>query len=318
MSIFISIAAYEDPCLVETIESALKNADKPEDLIFGLGLAYKDTPNLNFLSKDQKRVLFFDPDKRPGVSRSRYLIKELFEDEDYFLQIDSHMRFDRGWDSFLIKTYNDIKTIENNNKISISNFLNREFVPSKKAKTTYTKMKYDYLLHMIFEENSTINNFEKQTVMTAQFIFIDKECASSVKWDPYSHFLYEEPYLSFSFFMKGYTNYKLNNYSPILHDNSSYNLHLYKKQDVEKNYYGCINNIQPPDKLMHSVFLFNEGLYKIENALKTPLEFWIESGIENYYHEAVEDFNKINFDIKKESELFLNEYNQQNKILFVG
>ena len=36
MSIFISIASYQDPLLVSTIFSAYNNADKKDDLIFSI------------------------------------------------------------------------------------------------------------------------------------------------------------------------------------------------------------------------------------------------------------------------------------------
>ena len=36
MKIFISIASYQDPMLTNTIFSAYKNADLPQNLIFGI------------------------------------------------------------------------------------------------------------------------------------------------------------------------------------------------------------------------------------------------------------------------------------------
>ena len=36
MSIFISIASYQDPLLESTVFSAIHNADNPNDLVFGI------------------------------------------------------------------------------------------------------------------------------------------------------------------------------------------------------------------------------------------------------------------------------------------
>ncbi len=36
MKIFISIASYQDPLLKATVNSAFNNADKPENLVFGI------------------------------------------------------------------------------------------------------------------------------------------------------------------------------------------------------------------------------------------------------------------------------------------
>eukprot|EP01023_Acetabularia_acetabulum_P022300 TRINITY_DN21984_c0_g1_i2.p1 TRINITY_DN21984_c0_g1~~TRINITY_DN21984_c0_g1_i2.p1 ORF type:complete len:294 (-),score=36.86 TRINITY_DN21984_c0_g1_i2:196-1077(-) len=44
-----------------------------------------------------------------GPCKARYLTQQLWNAEEYFLQIDSHMRFDEGWDQTLISWLNICK-----------------------------------------------------------------------------------------------------------------------------------------------------------------------------------------------------------------
>ena len=61
---------------------------------------YKDHPDV--------RTRFIPHQEAKGVGYARNLIQqELFIDEDYFLQIDSHSRAIKDWDKILIKQINN-------------------------------------------------------------------------------------------------------------------------------------------------------------------------------------------------------------------
>ena len=79
--LFVSIASYEDLCLVPTIQEALKNAKYPDRIVFGLGLQFKNPPNLDFL-KNKKVIYFKTGEDRPGVVRVRYEISKLISEID--------------------------------------------------------------------------------------------------------------------------------------------------------------------------------------------------------------------------------------------
>jgi hypothetical protein len=107
MKIFIQIASYRDPELIKTIQSAIKNAKKPKNLIFAIARQFNPDDKFDDLSE-------FDNDKRfkilnipymesKGACWARHLIQQLYDGEEYTLQIDSHMRFASNWDDEMIK-----------------------------------------------------------------------------------------------------------------------------------------------------------------------------------------------------------------------
>lgn len=118
--IFISIPSYEDEELLNTILSAINMAKNPERLVFGLALQHKriPEPDLSFI-QDQCRVIRYDVDNRPGLTRIRSAIyKNLLSDEKYFLGIDAHTRFRKDWDDILIRDHEFLSSVSNT-KIAI-------------------------------------------------------------------------------------------------------------------------------------------------------------------------------------------------------
>ena len=122
MSIFISIASYRDPELQWTIKSAIDNADNPSELYFGViyqGLPsempdIENIPNMSLLKIHLKSA------KGAGYARAKAM--ELYSDQTYFLQIDSHTRFEKGWDTISIDQLNRAKSISGHNKVILSYF----------------------------------------------------------------------------------------------------------------------------------------------------------------------------------------------------
>ena len=113
MKIFISIASYQDPLLETTINSAYLNASSPENLIFGIcdqSSKPIDVKIFNFY--EQINYEHVDPKDSEGPCWARAKIQEMFNNEDFYLQIDSHMQFQNGWDSYLIDYINKIKMVD--------------------------------------------------------------------------------------------------------------------------------------------------------------------------------------------------------------
>jgi hypothetical protein len=103
MKIFISIASYQDPLLKATIYSAYNNAENPKDLIFGIcdqSASPLDVSSFEF--SDQFKYDHVEPVNSEGPCWARSRIQEQFNNEDYYLQIDSHMQFEINWDTYLI------------------------------------------------------------------------------------------------------------------------------------------------------------------------------------------------------------------------
>ena len=113
MKIFISIASYQDPLLETTVRSAYDSADNSDSLIFGICDQSSEPMDIgSFSFKDQIKYEHIDPFYSEGPCWARSRIQKNFNNEDYYLQIDSHMRFEEGWDSYLIKYIKKIMSID--------------------------------------------------------------------------------------------------------------------------------------------------------------------------------------------------------------
>ena len=104
MSIFISIASYQDPLLVSTIFSAYENAENKNDLIFSICDQSENVINVNEITfSDQIHYDHVDPLFSKGPCWARHRAQSFFNEEDFFLQVDSHTQFAPKWDSIFIK-----------------------------------------------------------------------------------------------------------------------------------------------------------------------------------------------------------------------
>jgi hypothetical protein len=107
MKIFIQIASYRDPQLIPTIKDCLSNAKHPENLVFGICRQYHPEDGFDNLSeyKDDERFRILDVlySESTGVCWARNQVQQLYKGEEYTLQIDSHMRFEKNWDQILIR-----------------------------------------------------------------------------------------------------------------------------------------------------------------------------------------------------------------------
>ena len=107
MKIFIQIASYRDPQLIPTIENMLENAKRPKNLRIGVARQFHPDDKFDDLSKFENdsrfRILNIPHEEAEGVCWARNLVQQLYNDEEYTLQIDSHMRFAPNWDDEMIK-----------------------------------------------------------------------------------------------------------------------------------------------------------------------------------------------------------------------
>ena len=105
--IYISIASYRDPQLLPTLHDCIKNADYPENLVFGIAWqhAEKDTwDDLSEFRNDTRfRIINIDYEDSKGACWARNQIHQHYGGEEYYLQLDSHHRFIKGWDTECIK-----------------------------------------------------------------------------------------------------------------------------------------------------------------------------------------------------------------------
>ena len=101
-NIFVQIASYRDPQLIPTLKSMIENAKNPKKLIIGICRQYHPDDKFDVLDeyKNDKRFRVTDVlySESKGVCWARNQVQQLYGGEDYTLQIDSHMRFEKNWD----------------------------------------------------------------------------------------------------------------------------------------------------------------------------------------------------------------------------
>jgi hypothetical protein len=294
MSIFVSIASYEDPGLLDTIDKCLTNAKYPENIVFGLALMYKDIPDLSLIT-NKKIVHIYDPETRPGLVKIRNSIKESFSNEDYFLQIDSHTTFIKNWDIELINDLKKVQTIFGKKSI-ISKQVHSSIGDLKdvdphamrdvgvwtfdwKKNTVLNALEYTKII-----SDEPTNNYTKTNYASCHFLFGDRHFIRKVRFDDVSHFQHEEVFLGFLIYIQGYDIYQNNKISHIGHDPFSYNEKLYGKrlsQETGKVFVPFMNEdpFYVIDACNNFVIHGNNEVYNNFNFKRPPESFWKEIGL---------------------------------------
>ena len=103
-TIFISVAAYRDPELGPTIDDCLAKARYPDRLRFVVCWQHDvgDAPPACF-QDERVTVVQVGWRQSRGACWARAEIMKCWDDEDWYLQIDSHHRFVEGWDVLLLE-----------------------------------------------------------------------------------------------------------------------------------------------------------------------------------------------------------------------
>ena len=113
MTIFVQIASYRDPELEKTIKNMIEMADRPDKLRFGIARQYSEEDGFDKLEEYREdtrfRILDIPYNESNGACWARHLIQQLYKNETYTLQIDSHMRFEKSWDITLIDMIDQLK-----------------------------------------------------------------------------------------------------------------------------------------------------------------------------------------------------------------
>jgi len=223
--IFVSIASYRDSQLTITIDSLLANQSGENIIIIGTCMQdteenyndfkYKNHPNV--------RISFIPYKEAKGVGFARNLIQqELFENEDYFLQIDSHSRAIKNWDKILINQINScptykaiLSTYPNAFDVFDENetYFNHNTCPYLKINHIHDDGKMHIVSAGIVEGNIPMLGFW----VAAGFLFTRKEWTKEVIYSKEFYFTGEEDYLSVMSHIKGWDIY-IPNSSTIWHD----------------------------------------------------------------------------------------------------
>jgi hypothetical protein len=217
MTIFIQIASYRDPQLIPTIKDAIDKSKNPENLRFGIARQFHPDDKFDDLSEyendDRFRILNIPHEESNGVCWARNKVQQLYGDEEYTLQLDSHMRFSQDWDQTLIDMILDLQ--EKGYKKPLLTGYVSSFDPDNDPDGRVTepwRMTFDRFIPegVVFFLPETIPGWKEMTepvtarFYSAHFCFTLGEFSNEVQHDPEYYFHGEEISIAVRAYTHGY------------------------------------------------------------------------------------------------------------------
>jgi hypothetical protein len=216
-TIFVQIAAYRDPELLNTIKDCLDKAKYPQKLQFGIGWQHSPYEEWDTLDeyKNNPQFTILDVDYRDarGPCWIRHQINNLYNNQQYTLQIDSHHRFATDWDVTLINMLESLRSAECPRPMLTSYLpsFNPKNDPEARLQSPWI-MEFDRFAPegaVHFMPRSIDNYKELSSPVPARFasghfIFADGTFVRDVPYDPTYYFHGEEINLSVRSYMAGY------------------------------------------------------------------------------------------------------------------
>jgi glycosyltransferase involved in cell wall biosynthesis len=215
--IYISIASYRDPQLLPTLHDCLENADHPENLVFGIAWqhAEEDTwDNLDEFKNDSRfRIINIIHSDSKGACWARNQCHQHYGGEEYYLQLDSHHRFIKGWDTECIKMIKQLQK-KGHKKPLLTAYI-PSFDPDNDPQLRNQEpwwMTFDRFIPegAIFFLPAAIPNWQKlkspipSRFLSAHFIFTLGQWCTEVPYDPEYYFHGEEISLAVRSYTWGY------------------------------------------------------------------------------------------------------------------
>ena len=203
--IFIQIASYRDPELIPTIKSALENARKPENLVFGICRQFHPDDKFDNLDEYREnnnfRIIDVPYLESGGACWARNQIQQKYKKEKYTLQIDSHMRFEKDWDVEMIGMIKQLQKKGHKKPLLtgyVSSF-NPENDPAERIKDPW-RMVFDRFIPegAVFFLPETIPNWQSMSepvtarFYSAHYCFTLGKFCEEVQHDPDYYFHGEE------------------------------------------------------------------------------------------------------------------------------
>jgi hypothetical protein len=220
MSIFVQIASYRDPQLKPTLKDLLDKADNPEDLVISIAWQHSEEDewdNLDEYQDDPRfKIIDIDYKESKGACWARWKLQQQYNGEDYTLQLDSHHRFIEGWDTELIRMYQELE--KTSKKPLITSYIpsfDPENDPKGRTQVPWG-MKFDRFTPegVVFFLPYTIENRDEIAIpgrfYSAHFAFTTGKFVKEVPHDPKLYFHGEEISIAVRAYTWGYDIYHPN------------------------------------------------------------------------------------------------------------
>jgi hypothetical protein len=202
-TIFVSIASYRDDVCLSTIKSIFENAAKPENVFLGICQQNKDDEDKDVQDGNESnpniKTIRLKNYEAKGPTWARYLCATLWNGENYFMQIDSHTKFVKDWDTKCKKMIKDIKDSGKSKKPLLSHYP-REISDHDNYKDSDKKMvprmckafwnNRGMLSFMGAETRDTNDEAYQTPYIAGGFIFAPYEYLVEVPYDPNLPYLF--------------------------------------------------------------------------------------------------------------------------------
>ncbi len=191
--IFIQCAGYRDPELKNTIRTAIQNAANPDQMVFGICWQgkFRELKEQLYVRELKKcRTVLIDMDASQGIGYARHKAQQMYEGEQYVLQIDSHMKFLPNWDKMCIRLLDRCPS----EKPLLSAYLT--CYQAEEEPGCYRLGASDFAKNgnLTIVGMSVIKGKKPELgfLCSGHFVFSEAELYDEVPVDPYLQFLYEE------------------------------------------------------------------------------------------------------------------------------
>lgn len=221
-TIFISIASYRDKQCISTLKDIFINAKYPHNIYIGI-CQQNNKNNKNedctliseciqdgLCIKNQIKTINIDYHDAKGPAYARYYCSTLYNNETYYLQIDSHINFIKNWDDILINMHTKLP------KNSIISTYPLDYKDRNSTGVPYICESLYKTYKHIPEYQSYIqaktNNPRLTFIIAAGFLFMPQQAVIDVPFDPYLPYLFmgEETLLAARLWTSGYNIYSPN------------------------------------------------------------------------------------------------------------
>jgi len=220
--IFVSIASYRDSQCQPTLLNMFDNAEKPGRVFAGVVWQIDSREDSACFSMSESlrtwrsniREIFLDSQNATGPCLARATAQLLYRGEEFFLQIDSHMRFRKNWDRYLIEQLRACKIRYGASKPILTTYPIGYTLPNTYPKdcvrgTVLYPSRFDET-GMLRQSAKRLNDVPKYPVPSplwaSGFSFSDASIIREVPYDPTLHYLFfgEEIFMAARLFMRGW------------------------------------------------------------------------------------------------------------------
>jgi [Skp1-protein]-hydroxyproline N-acetylglucosaminyltransferase len=228
-TIYLSLCSYKDFECIHTLDNLFEMAEFPNRIVVGL-IQQNDENDIyctNDRFKSQIRRIDVPADKAKGPTIARNMAQSLFQNEDFFFQIDSHLRFVKHWDTKLIEMYKKIANKIGNDKVVLSHYTKaieqyKEYLDNVDKSNADIHQNVPTICKSFFNERDMISFLGahelkrkdypiRNPYIAAGFIFAPNKFVKDVPIIPLSDiFVGEEILLSIQAFTNGYDVYTPN------------------------------------------------------------------------------------------------------------